>query len=79
MSSCNIGQASYYMDTLYAKICMRFFILCAYGYVQICMCPAIIWVCCMRLFVCASCMCPGMCCTVFVCVSEKVGCFTTIK
>jgi len=71
------------MGTLYAKICMRFFILCAYVYVlyrlylyvQICMCPAIIWVCCMRLFVCASCMCPGMCCTVFVCVSEKVGCF----
>ena len=71
------------MDILYAKICMRFFILCAYVYVlyrlylyvQICMCPAIIWVCCMRLFVCASCMCPGMCCTVFVCVSEKVGCF----
>jgi hypothetical protein len=57
------------MDTLYAKICMRLFVC------VLCMCPAI----CMDMLYATFCMCSGMCCTVFVCVSEKVGFFTTIK
>ncbi len=86
MSSVILARSAIIMDTLYAKICMRLFVcamcMCYIGY--ICMCKFV----CVRLlygyvvcdflyvlFVCAICMCRGMCCTVFVCVSEKVGCF----